>query len=161
MSSSRGSNPNAKLFVSNSSFFRVILPCSTASFKIRKRGGITKIIQIVLLVGLVVTLTANLYFITDIAWKLNQEQRSYEEGYPIPFNDQRQHDKAVQKPFQLDQFTTFKNVTNSKSVEHIYILSFISSFNSVTVKCLLGRLSTLNFSKYYHYENWETGHENI
>lgn len=83
-----------------------------ALFKFKKRG-VTSVIQTVLLFILVLTLLANLYFIMDVASKLNQEQQRYgsKQVDQIPLINR---DITSQKPAQYHNPTVTGIIPKSK-----------------------------------------------
>ena len=89
-------NINAKPFVPSSAAYVLQLPCCAHPLKIKRRGVIGRLLQVVLLSVLVVTIVFNVIFIIDSS----KRYRKPDQGSPYPYDDS---DEVVNANIMLEQ----------------------------------------------------------
>ena len=96
MASSWQPNINAKPFVPTSAAYVLQLPCCARPVKIKRRGVLGRLLQLLLVCVLIVTVVFNIIFIIDSSKRL----RKPSQNNPYPFDDS---DEIADTNIMLDQ----------------------------------------------------------
>lgn len=106
-------NINAKPFVPSSAAYVLQLPCCVRPIKIKRRGVLGRLLQLILVAVLIVTVVFNIIFLIDGSKRL----RTPYENSPYPFDDS---DEIAEANIMLEEKENVEGIFN----ENIILIFF-------------------------------------